>query len=218
MRGPDDASTGAVPYGQTVAPPTDPNLLYDTHRRINDFDVIHPEDIEATVAVLLTMGTKEDHGRIYSLLDTAVERFHDLSEDDRLGFKDALDKFVRTYTFLSQVVSFGDTKLERDYLYCRALASLLRGANSVERLDLGSQVELTHLRLEATYSGSLELDADSGEITTMFGDGAGTQRLPDLEPLSQIIDTLNERFGLDLTEAINCSSTNTSGNGCPTPR
>ncbi len=187
-------------YGQTIAPPTDPNLLYDTHRRVFDFDVVHPEDVEATVAVLVTMVAKEDHGRIYSLLDPAVERFHGLNEDDRLGFKDALDKFVRTYSFLSQVVSFGDSKLERDYLYCRALASLLRGKNTVERLDLGSEVELTHLRLEAISSGSLELTTDTGEVTSFTGDGAGQRRLPDMEPLSKIVDTLNERFGLELTE------------------
>ncbi|MCL6091833.1 MAG: type I restriction endonuclease subunit R, partial [Actinobacteria bacterium] len=187
-------------YGETVAPPTDPNLLYDTHRRLSDFDVIRQGEVEATVAVLLSMSTKEDHGRVYSLLDPAVERFHGLSEDERLAFKDALDKFVRTYAFLSQVVSFGDAKLERDYLYCRALASVLRGVSSVERLDLGSAVELTHLRHEATFSGALELSADQGEVRTVFGDAEGSQHLPDMEPLSQIVDTLNERFGLELTE------------------
>lgn len=75
--------------------------------------MIHPEDVEATVKALLGMGTKGDHGRIYSLLDSALDRFHQLSEGDRRGFKEALDTSVRTYSFLSQVVSFGDTKLER---------------------------------------------------------------------------------------------------------
>ncbi len=36
-----------------------------------------------------------------------------------------LTRFVRIYSFLSQVVSFTDVKLERDYLYCRALTRLL---------------------------------------------------------------------------------------------
>ena len=187
-------------YGQTVAPPTDPNLLYDTHRRLGEFDVMRPYEVEAVVATLLAMKAIEDHGRIYSLLDPAADRFHSLPEDDRQGFKDALDKFVRTYSFLSQVVAFGDTNLERDYLYARALASVLRGANTVERLDLGSEVELTHLRHEATYSGTLALSSNAGEVQTIFGDGALHQRLPDMESLSQIVDTLNERFGLDLNE------------------
>jgi type I restriction enzyme R subunit len=198
----DDIVSAFEPYyGETIAPPTDPNLLYDTHRLVIDFDVMRPEEVEPAVEALLAMGAKEDHGRIYSLLDPAVERFHAMSGDDRTAFKDALDKFVRTYSFLSQVVTFGDTKLERDYLYCRALASMLRSANTVERLDLGSAVELTHLRHEASFSGALGLSADSGEVTTIFGEGRGPQKLPDIEPLSRIVDTLNERFGLQLTEA-----------------
>lgn len=188
-------------YGETIAPPTDPNLLYDTHRRLMEFEVIHPDEVEPTVAILVAMGAKGDHGKVYSLLAPAQERFHAVGGEERVAFKGALDKFVRTYSFLSQVVSFGDTKLERDYLYCRALASILRGANTVERLDLGSSVELTHLRHEAQYSGSLELSADVGEVKTVFADGGGSQHLPDVEPLSHIVDTLNERFGLDLADA-----------------
>ncbi len=42
---------------------------------------------------------------------------------------------------------------------------------------------------------------ESGEVKTIFGEGRGPQRLPDMEPLSQIVDTLNERFGLQLTDA-----------------
>lgn len=187
-------------YGQTIAPPTDPNLLYDTHRALADFDVIRPDEVEAALTVLLSdSDAKAGHGRIYALLDPAVERFDALGEDDRLGFKDTLDKFVRTYSFLSQVVSFGDTKLERDYLYCRALAALLRNASTVERLDLGSEIELTHLRTEAKTSGALALSNEEGEVQAMFGDGTGRRQDEPLEPLSRIVTTLNDRFGTEFT-------------------
>jgi type I restriction enzyme R subunit len=138
---------------------------------------------------------------VYALLDPALERFKALEEESRLEFKDALDKFVRTYAFVSQIVSFGDSKLERDYAYCRAVASRLRDQNTVERLDLGSEVELTHLRHDITFAGALELTADEVEIKSMTGDGRGRNTEPDVEPLSRIVDTLNERFGLNLGEA-----------------
>jgi len=186
-------------YGRTVAPPTDPNLLFDTRRRLDDFDVLRPEETEATVALLLA-GDAKSHGKVYAALDPAVERFTSLVEEDRLAFKDALDKFVRTYSFLSQVVTFGDSKLERDYTYCRALAARLRDAASVERLDLGTEVELTHLKTEMTFDGSLSLDADTGEVKAIFGEGRGRQSDPQLEHLSEIVDELNERFGLNLDE------------------
>ena len=187
-------------YGRTVAPPTDPNLLFDTRSRLDQYDVLRPEEVEEAVAVLLIIVETKDHGRVYALLDPACERFRDLDEQDRLGFKDALDKFVRTYAFLSQVVSFGDSKLERDYIFCRALASRLRDQNTSTSLDLGSEVELTHLRSEVTFEGSLSLDAETGEVKTVFGEGRGKQSEPEVELLSQIVDELNERFGLNLNE------------------
>jgi type I restriction enzyme R subunit len=187
-------------YGRTVAPPTDPNLLWDTRSQLDQYDMLRIDEIEATVTLLVTMSESKDHGQLYALLDPAVERFKALPEEDRIGFKDALDKFVRTYSFLSQIVSFGDSKLERDYRYCRALASRLRDETTVERLDLGTKVELSHLRSEVTFEGSLSLDADTGEVKSVFGEGRGSKQGPDIEPLSQIIDELNERFGMNLDE------------------
>jgi hypothetical protein len=94
------------------------------------------------VVLLLTITDPRQHGKVYAILDVAVERFRALEEHDRVGFKDALNKFVRTYAFLSQIVTFTDSKLERDYTYCRALASKLRDETTIERLDLGTEVEL----------------------------------------------------------------------------
>jgi type I restriction enzyme, R subunit len=187
-------------YGLTIAPPTDPNLLWDTRSRLDEFDVLRVEEIEPTVAVLLSATEAKDHGRVYALLDPAVERFRDMDEEHRLDFKDALDKYVRTYAFLSQVVSFGDSKLERDYVYCRALASRLRDERTASSLDLGSEVELTHLRSEVTSEGSLSLDAGDGEVKTIYGEGRGGQQQMELEPLSEIVKEMNERFGLSLDE------------------
>jgi type I restriction enzyme R subunit len=187
-------------YGRTVAPPTDPNLLWDTRSQLDQYDVLRTEEIDATVELLLTIVDWKKHGGVYAAMDPALERFKEMSEEDRLGFKDALDKFVRTYSFLSQVVSFGDSKLERDYVYCRALASRVRDQSTIERLDLGTEVELTHLRSEMTFVGSLALESDTGEVTAIFGEGRGRQQELELEPLSQIVDELNERFGLNLNE------------------
>jgi type I restriction enzyme R subunit len=188
-------------HGMTVAPPTDPNLLWDTRNQLDHYDMLRRDEIDHTVELLVTLSDPKQHGLVYAALAPAIERFHGMEEDKRLGFKDALDKFVRTYSFLSQVVSFGDTKLERDYLYCRALAACLRDAGTIERLDLGSEVELTHLRNEVVFEGSLSLQSEVGEVQTIFGEGAG--RPPDEEkvPLSQIIEVLNERFGVNLTES-----------------
>jgi type I restriction enzyme, R subunit len=179
-------------YGKTIAPPTDPNLLYDTHGEVIHFDVLRPEEVETAISLLVTSG---DHGKVHGALAPAIDRFRALDDDDQQAFRDALNRFVRTYSFLSQVVGFTDTKLERDYLFCKALAAFTRPDNTAA-IDLSSEVELTHLRMEKTFEGSVSLTEDEGEVTTIFS-GMGPQHETALEPLSEIIQRLNERFGTD---------------------
>ena len=198
---PDTIQEAFAPYyGRTVALPTDPNLLYDTRNALDAYDVLRPEEVEAVVRLLLAAGDPEDHGAVYAALDPAVGRFRPaLAAETQAGFRDDIDRFLRTYGFLSQIVNFGDTKLERDFRYCRALAACL-GPGDAERLDLGREVELTHLRLEVTSEGSVALEGDERDVRQVF-DGHGSAREPDEEPLSRIVELLNERFGLHLTDA-----------------
>ena len=189
-------------HGCTVAPPTDPNILWDTRRRLDDFDVLRAEEIEAAMPALLAAGASEEKrsAETYAALGPGKARFEELEDERRLEFRDALTRFVRTYSFVSQIAAFTDPSLERDYVYCRALSLYLRDAGTVERLDLGSEVELTHLRHQMTFSGALSLTSEVGEVRSFFGDGAGSQQELELERLSSIIETLNERFGTDLTD------------------
>jgi type I restriction enzyme R subunit len=190
-------------HGVTVAPPTDPNILYDTRAQLEHYDVLREDEIAAAMpAVLDPAGSQEQRSaKAYAALGPARQRFEALSEEERLEFRDALTRFVRTYGFVSQIAAFTDPKLERDYVFCRALALYLRTASTVERLDLGTEVELTHLRHQLTHEGSLALESERAEIRSFFGSGQGAQQELELETLSSIVEQLNERFGTDFTEA-----------------
>lgn len=185
-------------FETTLATPTDPNLLYDTNRALRAFDVLREEEIDAVVNALVAAGTG-GHGAVYAGLDPAIDRFGALNDEDQVAFRDALTRFVNVYGFLSQVVAFTDPALERDWLYCRALDACLPGRDS-ERLDLGSEVQLSHLRIEQTHQGSASLAAGEGSVRAIF-DGRGKQHEPDEAPLSEIIKVINERFGLNLDDS-----------------
>jgi len=189
----EDIRTAFEPYyGATVAPPTDPNLLYDTRHELDPYGVLWPDEIERTVELLITTG-KVAHDRVHAAIAPAVDRFrNNLNDDEQVSFRDALNRFIRTYTFLSQVVAFTDVKLERDYLYCKALAAFVKeGGTEAVHPD----VELTHLKVEQTFEGSVTLTETTGEVISIFG--GGRLHDPEDEPLSQIIARLNERFGTD---------------------
>ncbi|MFV0318498.1 MAG: type I restriction endonuclease, partial [Microthrixaceae bacterium] len=184
-------------YAHTVAPPTDPHLLYDTHAELGPFGVLTHEEVESVVALLLS-DPDRNHERINAGLQPAVDRFAALDDERQDDFRDVLTRFVRIYSFLSQVVSFTDVKLERDYLFCRALARLIK-RDPGSGVDLGDAVELTHLAMDKTFEGDGSLDTEGGEVVTIYG-GAGRRQDPDEMPLSEIIARINERFGTNISE------------------
>ena len=186
----------AVYHGKTVAPPTDPNLLFDTRHELDRFDVLDQGEMERASTLLLSEGT---HAQVDAAMQPAVDRFNALSEDDQDSFRDALGRFVRVYSFLSLVVQFRNAELERDYRFCRALAALIRDRTGTDRINLGAEVELTHLRHDLTFEGSIELPSGEAEVTTIYS-GAGPLADLEAEHLSEIIARFNERFGTDWTE------------------
>ena len=125
-----------------------------------------------------------------------------------------LTRFTRIYWFLSQVVSFTDVKLERDYLFCRRLAQLVR-QESVVGVDLGDSIELTHLRMEQQWERRLVLDAADGEVITIYG-GGGRTTSPEEVPLSEVIKRINERFAMGITENDASSSNRSTVPSSPT--
>ncbi|MDQ1666842.1 MAG: type restriction enzyme subunit [Actinomycetota bacterium] len=154
---------------------------------------------EARTFAHLLLAETIDHGRLHGALGPAIDRFQDLDEDEQDRFRDALTRFVRIYSFLSQIVTFGDADLERDYLFGKALQVFIK-ADPGEAVDLSGAVELTHLRHEQQFSGSVALEAEEGEVVTIY---SGTGKMTELEPeaLSVIIDRLNALYGTDWSDA-----------------
>ena len=138
-------------------------------------------------------------GEINRLLDPAVDRFKDLDEDIQIDWRAALTRFVRLYAFLSQIVTYGDIELERLYVYAKALLAKLPHVGSGS-LDLGSEIQLTHLRTEITGSGAFSLGQGGDPLIAVTGDGTGRKNDPTMEHLSTIVDILNQRFGTNLSE------------------
>ncbi|HVA86552.1 MAG TPA: DEAD/DEAH box helicase family protein [Candidatus Saccharimonadales bacterium] len=187
-------------YETTVAMPTDPNLLHDLASRVLALQVLDQAEALAVAAILADRSGKAGtHGQVYALLAPAVARFKALEGTGQDEVRSLLDQYVRAYSFLSQIVDFGDVSLEALYLATRTLQALLP-ADEAGRIDLGSEIVLTHLRQEKTSEGALELESGVVEITAIY-DGRGPAGEEEREHLSAIIKVLNERFGLQLTIA-----------------
>ena len=195
-------------FETTITEPSDPNLLYTKQREVMEYGLLVASEMEAFIRVLAAAGPgrmpeaaeRKLHAELHEYLNPALDRFGALDTDDeREGFRGALQDYVRAYSLIAQIVDWGDRDLERLYQYGRVLLIRLPGRPSTS-VDIGD-ADLSHFRLEFTGKHNVSLSpVGDRDVRGHAADGGGL-REPEVKPLSEVIAELNERFGLDLGTA-----------------
>jgi len=189
-------------YQETSASPTDPNILYNLQSRLMGASVLVQSEMEKAVAGILKGGTA-GASVLKANTDPAVDRWKELSEDNQDDFKSTCIDFIRSYSFLAQIVPFHDLELESLYYYSKFLSRRLLSDNERSGVDIDDSVVLTHLRTEIiSEQEDLSLDSGAVEPLASFSAGGRGGKFDDpRKPLSELIAAINERFGMNLTEA-----------------
>ena len=194
-------------YDVTITEPADPNLLYDRERKVMEYGLLEATEMESFIRVLgearpgaMTPAAERDlHAKLHYYLQPALDRFAALDTDpEREEFRKALLDFTRLYALTAQIVAWGDRDLERLYQYGRVLLIRLPGRPATS-VDIGD-ADLSHYRLEFTGQHNMSLsvtDQGDGVVRGHSPEDSGYTD-PDMRPLADIIDELNERFGLGL--------------------
>ena len=186
-----------------VEPLTDAQHLYRLQHQIEETGLIFEEEVKAFCAVYFRPVRKEtmhDHAAMNGILDQAVERFKERDEEEREELKALLVNFRNLYGFLSQVIPYQDSDLERLYTYLRFLLTKLPRRKDGGPMHLEDDVELQYYRLQKISEGRIDLASGSGKPLKGPGD-VGTGQEDQKIRLSELIDILNERFGTDFTQA-----------------
>jgi len=190
----------ATPVGENA----DPHRLSELQHRLLEWAIFTPADVTA-FAEIWYRGKRDhsatDHRRMNAVLDAVVQRFQDREEAEREEFRGQLTAFRNLYAFLSQIIPYQDSDLERLYAFVRNLLAKLPPPGDGQAFILDDEVALRFFRLQQMTEGSIDLS--EGEADPLKGPtDVGTGRARDEEvALSSLIDRLNERFGTDFKEA-----------------
>jgi type I restriction enzyme R subunit len=188
-----------TPIGETA----DPQQLNDLSYQLYEWQLFSQENVNHWCEIWFrpkTSLTGGEHKKLNSLLDPIVEQYKTLSEPEKEQFKNQLTSFRNLYLFLSQVIPYQDSELEKLYAYGRFLLKKLPRTNKAPKIDLSGDIELKYYRLEKVSEGKINLKKGTAE--PLKGATAVGTRKPDKEvPLSQLVESLNERFGTNFTLA-----------------
>ena len=190
----------ATPAGENA----DPHRLSELQYRLLERAIFTPADV-AAFAEVWYRGKRDhsasDHRKMNAVLDVVVQRFqgHDMEEQEE--FRGQLTAYRNLYAFLSQIIPYQDTDLERLYTFVRNLLAKLPPPGDGRAFGLDDEVALRFFRLQQMTEGSINLS--EGEADPLKGPtDVGTAAAKDEEvTLSSLIDRLNDRFGTNFTEA-----------------
>lgn len=192
-------------YERTLAGENaDPQRLSELQHRLLEWAVFAPEDVRAFAAIWYAGKrdhSKRDHQEMNAVLDAVVQRFTEQADEEQAQFRGQLTAYRNLYAFLSQIIPYQDSELERLYTFVRNLLAKLPPPGDGQRFVLDDEVGLRYFRLQQMTEGSIDLG--EGKAYPLKGPtDVGTGGIRDEPvPLSSLVDRLNERFGTDFTEA-----------------
>ena len=186
-------------YYQTtiLAEETDPNRLYDLQSQLDGFDLYDEDKIDRFCRIFY--GSDQPDEFLQGLLDSVVEKWSELEMNEREEFRSTLQSYIRLYGYISQLITFTDVALEKLYIFGRSLNKKLPKRDHPDLQDVLDSVDLDSFRVQRTHDSlQLSLEAEDSEVEGIGSDVA-TIREPEIDPLSIIIQALNDAYQTDFT-------------------
>lgn len=202
---------------------TDPNLVYDLRAKLDaaghydDFEVervakveLDPQAKQSQLAAALQPVADRllKRYKAAALARTAAEAAGDNAAaaeakdtlDALVLFKGDMGAFVRLYAFLSQMFDYGNTDIEKRFLFYKRLLPLLEFGLERDSVDL-SKVVLTHHTLRSRGVQPLGLGAGgSYPLAPMEAVGSGRVQEKEQAYLREIIERVNGLFEGELSD------------------
>jgi type I restriction enzyme, R subunit len=193
--------------GAEMGDEVDPARMYAIKAELDASGIYLDEEVGRFSAVYFKPKLQQstlDHQAMNAALDPAVSRFTVRQADNELEaelWRGKAQALLSLYGFLSQVIPYQDSDLERLYVFLRYLMTKLPHRASGPAYQFDAEVRLEYYRLQKVSEGSISLRV--GEARPLYGPadvGSGLDR-SQLVLLSQLIDIVNERFGTDFNQA-----------------
>ncbi len=178
---------------------TNPNVVYDLKNTLDEYHVYQEMEISKFAEVFFSSKAQGagDLGKLQSQIQPALDRYDALPDDKKDLFKSTLARFNRIYAFITQVCRLFDKDIHKFSVYAKFLAMQLpKGSN--EKVNVDDKVLLEYYRLEKDFEGGIELEPTEEGFQPITGEAGRREKKKD--PLTIIIDKINEKYGTSFTE------------------
>ncbi|RVU90001.1 type I restriction endonuclease subunit R [Flavobacterium columnare] len=193
--------------GAVLGQEADPNNLYRIQQELLVEDIFTYDDINHFTEIYFKPKEKQsnkDHEDMNHILDIPVENFrHFLQEQEEEAelWRGKITAYKNLYAFLSQIIPYQDSDLEKLFIFLRHLSNKLPKRNTGAAYNFDDTVRLEYYRLQKISEGSISLKTPKQYQLDGPTDVATGMVREEYTPISRIVDVVNERYGTDFTQA-----------------
>jgi type I restriction enzyme R subunit len=202
---------------------TDPNLVFNLRAKLDATGHYDDFEVERVVAVELNPNAKQSEliGALEPVSDRLLKQYKAAHERLKAAeekkdaktreearnelealalFKRDISSFQHLYTFLSQIFDYGNTAIEKRFIFFKRLLPLLEFGREREGIDFSKMI-LTHHNLRDKGRHAMPLgDGDTPKLVPLTDSGSGSVQEKEKAMLAEIIAKVNDLFDGELTE------------------
>ncbi len=193
--------------GAEMGEQVDPQRMYEIKVELDEAGIYLAEEVQRFCEIYFKPKERQsasDHKSMNAALDPAVDRFaarQTSNEDEAELWRGKLQAFRNLYAFLSQIIPYQDSDLERLYTFLRHLSAKLPRRRTGPAYEFDDDVRLEYYRLQKISEGSISLtDGTAKPLDGPKEAGSGVLHEQPV-PLSRLIDVINDRFGTEFNQA-----------------
>jgi type I restriction enzyme R subunit len=176
---------------------TDKQKLYNLKYEIEKADVFSADQVTQFIDLFFRKKVKSEALSPFfkKIID---ENYLPLKAEDKDKFRKNLNKYVRQYSFISQIITFIDTELERFYLFTKLLFKYLPYEKETLPLEVTQMVDMDKFKIQEKENGSILLNPEDAILENPQGDGHKGRKQDPKEVLEIIVREINDKYAIDL--------------------
>jgi type I restriction enzyme R subunit len=171
--------------------------LYHIKREIYEFHLYTNEDVDRFCEIFYD--PKRDEGNLHPILDSVVDKFCSIEDEEtQEDYRSKIQSYIRMYGYLSQIINFTDIELEKTFVFLKYLNKKLP-KRQIDRFDISDTIDLDSLRIQKVHEKVEGLNPTTTVVEPPTF-GGGTTPEPEYDFLSEIINQVNNLYGVNLTD------------------
>lgn len=170
--------------------------IYEYKNDIEKRMLFNQHDVDQVVNILLSEDEAALAGLPSIMRHLVDEYVRPLDEETQGIYRKEVNRYIRQYGLLAQMMTFLDPELERFYMFSKLYYKYLPYTKETLPMDILNKIDLDKYRVQLAEGGCIELEGEEGKLTPpgTAGVNGGEKEFETLESLIHMVNEPYEGF------------------------